>query len=155
MRRDELDLGLGACRLDQGPGEGLVADLGREVVLRLGPVPDAGAEPGGVRQQVGVEPVALERPVAQEDAGVPGDDGAPGDPTTGEDTVVCVVNVDGLAVREATIHLDLGALGLDEHAPYDVVDELTGEVFTWRGSANYVRLDPAERVGHVLHVVAG
>jgi starch synthase (maltosyl-transferring) len=82
-------------------------------------------------------------------------DGAPGDPTTGDDTVVCVVNVDGLAVREATIHLDLGALGLDEHAPYDVVDELTGEVFTWRGSANYVRLDPAERVGHVLQVVTG
>ncbi len=72
-----------------------------------------------------------------------------------DDTVLCVVNVDGARTREATVHLDLRALGLDEHAPYDLVDELTGEVFTWRGSANYVRLDPAERVGHVLHVVRG
>ena len=70
-----------------------------------------------------------------------------------DDTVLCVVNVDPWQMREATVHLDLWALGLDDHVPYRVLDELTGEVFTWQGPANYVRLDPSERVGHVLHVL--
>lgn len=68
------------------------------------------------------------------------------------DTVICVVNLNPSETREATVHLDLGALGLGD-GTYQVRDELTGEGYTWSGSANYVRLDPAERVGHVLSVL--
>ena len=70
------------------------------------------------------------------------------------DTVICVVNLHPTEVREATVHLDVGALDLGD-GPYEVVDELTGETFGWHGSANYVRLDPSERVAHVLAVVRG
>jgi starch synthase (maltosyl-transferring) len=71
------------------------------------------------------------------------------------DTVVCVVNLDPVEVREATVTLDLGALGLHPDVPYEVRDGLTGESWTWRGPSNYVRLDPAERVGHVFAIVRG
>ncbi|UDY37152.1 alpha-1,4-glucan--maltose-1-phosphate maltosyltransferase [Dermatobacter hominis] len=75
------------------------------------------------------------------------DDGEPAD------TVVCVVNVNPYEAREATVHLDLGALGLADGVPYQVRDELDGTTYTWGGPANYVLLDPVERPGHVLAVV--
>jgi len=71
------------------------------------------------------------------------------------DTVICVVNLNPAEVREATVHLDLGALGLVDGVPFTVRDELDGATYTWSGSANYVLLDPAERPGHVLAVVRG
>ena len=33
-------------------------------------------------------------------------------------------------------------------------DLLTGTRYPWRGARNYVRLDPAERAGHILVVRA-
>ncbi len=67
------------------------------------------------------------------------------------DLVLVVVNLDPEHVQEATVHLDLGAVGLPEWGPYRAHDELTGETYQWNGSANYVRLEPAaDRVGHVL-----
>jgi hypothetical protein len=51
------------------------------------------------------------------------------------------------------VHLWLPALGLDwEVGPFEVHDELTGESWTWHGPSNFVRLDPAAEVAHVLHV---
>ena len=41
-----------------------------------------------------------------------------------------------------------GATGVS----FPVRDELTGETWDWGPNGNYVRLDPAERVGHVLSV---
>jgi starch synthase (maltosyl-transferring) len=72
---------------------------------------------------------------------------------TPDDVVVVVVNLDPVDWHEATVWLDLAALGLADGVPFDVRDELTGEVFTWRGSGNYVRLDPADRVAHVFTVL--
>jgi hypothetical protein len=34
--------------------------------------------------------------------------------------------------------------------PYTVLDILDGSEYTWRGEWNYVRFDPAMRMGHVL-----
>jgi starch synthase (maltosyl-transferring) len=68
----------------------------------------------------------------------------------GDEVILVVVNLDPLHVNEATVGLDLGALGLPHDAPYTAEDLLTGESWTWQGPANYVRLDPAERVAHVL-----
>lgn len=68
------------------------------------------------------------------------------------DTVVVVVNLAPDEVREATVHLDLGALGLADRVAIRMTDELTGEAWDWRPNGNYVRLDPAERVAHVFSV---
>jgi starch synthase (maltosyl-transferring) len=70
----------------------------------------------------------------------------------GDDTVICVVNLHPTEAREGIVHLDPAALGLPAGAPYRVLDELDGTTYTWGGSANYVRLDPAERPAHILAV---
>jgi starch synthase (maltosyl-transferring) len=65
------------------------------------------------------------------------------------DTVLVVVNLDPHQIREATVWLDLPALGMDRE--FTVTDELTGESFRW-GQANYVRLDPMYRPAHIFTV---
>jgi starch synthase (maltosyl-transferring) len=65
------------------------------------------------------------------------------------DTVLVVVNLDPYQTREATVWLDLPALGVD--GEFTVTDELTGESWWW-GQANYVRLDPATRPAHIFTV---
>ncbi len=70
------------------------------------------------------------------------------DPSTG-DVVVVVVSLDPYEPREATLHLDLAALGFHADETVDAHDEVTGETFTW-GPANYVRLDPARACAHVV-----
>ncbi|MDE3128214.1 MAG: alpha-1,4-glucan--maltose-1-phosphate maltosyltransferase, partial [Gemmatimonadota bacterium] len=70
----------------------------------------------------------------------------------GNDLLVAV-NLDPRRVRETMVHVPLGDLGFGEDEPFEVEDLLTGTRYTWRGERNYVRLDPAERAGHVLRVV--
>jgi starch synthase (maltosyl-transferring) len=67
------------------------------------------------------------------------------------DTVLVVVNLDPHQAREATVWLDMPALGMDWHEGFTVRDELTGEIFRW-GQANYVRLDPAVRPAHIFTI---
>jgi starch synthase (maltosyl-transferring) len=43
-------------------------------------------------------------------------------------------------------------MGIDDDEPYVVHDLLTDARYVWRGSRNYVRLDPAEQPGHLLLV---
>jgi starch synthase (maltosyl-transferring) len=68
-----------------------------------------------------------------------------------EDTVLVVVNLDPHAPREATVWLDMPALGMDEGSQFVVSDELSGESYQW-GQANYVRLDPALTPAHIFAV---
>src|SRR5207248_11577929 len=65
------------------------------------------------------------------------------------DTVLVVANLDPHQTREATVWLDMPALGVDRE--FIVTDELTGESYRW-GHANYVRLDPATRPAHIFTV---
>jgi len=67
------------------------------------------------------------------------------------DTVIMVVNLDPHQTREATVHLDLPALGLGWTDRFVVHDELGGGTFHW-GRENYVRLDPHENPAHLLTV---
>jgi starch synthase (maltosyl-transferring) len=67
----------------------------------------------------------------------------------GDDTVLVIVNLDPRRTREATVWLDLPALGVDRE--FIVTDELTGESYLW-GRANYIRLDPATRPAHIFTV---
>ncbi len=69
----------------------------------------------------------------------------------GVDTVLCVVSVDPFAEREATLWIDLAALGLGSDEALDAHDELSGEVFAWRGHDPYVRLTP-DAPAHVINL---
>jgi starch synthase (maltosyl-transferring) len=44
------------------------------------------------------------------------------------------------------------ALGLDEQAAFTVRDELNGESYPWRGSRNFVMLDPSKTPAHVFSI---
>ena len=66
--------------------------------------------------------------------------------------LILVVNLDPHRAHEGTLEVPLGALGLGEHQAFEVEDLLDGVRYGWRGSRAFVRLDPAERVGHLLRV---
>ncbi|MGO9219708.1 MAG: maltotransferase domain-containing protein [Streptosporangiaceae bacterium] len=68
-----------------------------------------------------------------------------------EDTVLVIVNLDPRQPREATVWLDLPALGLESNADFVITDELSGQTFRW-GRANYVRLDPGYEPAHIFQV---
>jgi starch synthase (maltosyl-transferring) len=68
-----------------------------------------------------------------------------------DDCVLVVVNLDPHGVREATLHLDLSALGQQAGDAIEVHDQISGETYTW-GDANYVRLDPFHEPAHVFVV---
>jgi starch synthase (maltosyl-transferring) len=63
-----------------------------------------------------------------------------------------VVTTDFRNTQSGWIDVPLADLGLKPGASYEVEDLLTGEVFSWNGSRNYVSLDPARRVAHILKV---
>jgi starch synthase (maltosyl-transferring) len=72
------------------------------------------------------------------------------DPVTG-DTVLVIVTLNAFAPEEATIWLDMGALGMEWYDRFWVRDEITGEEYQW-GQANYVRIDPTKAIAHVLNM---
>jgi starch synthase (maltosyl-transferring) len=72
----------------------------------------------------------------------------------GDDCVLVVVNLDPHAVREATLHVDMAALGFEPWESYEVHDELSGASWTW-SEDNYVRLDPFVAPAHVFVVRRG
>lgn len=74
------------------------------------------------------------------------------DPVSG-DTVLVVVTLNPFAAEQGTLWLDMGALAM---APYDrfwVRDEISGEEYQW-GQDNFVRLEPARAVAHILNMPA-
>ncbi|HEV3170501.1 MAG TPA: alpha-1,4-glucan--maltose-1-phosphate maltosyltransferase [Actinocrinis sp.] len=68
---------------------------------------------------------------------------------TDDDMVLAVVNLDPHRTVEATVSLDLSALGLGWDDRFTVRDELTGAVFQW-GRDNFIRLDPRVQSAHLL-----
>ena len=68
------------------------------------------------------------------------------------DGILVAVNTDPLNVQEDMVHVPIEDMGIDDDEPYVVHDLLTGRAIHWRGSRNYVRLDPAEQPGHLLLV---
>jgi starch synthase (maltosyl-transferring) len=67
----------------------------------------------------------------------------------GDDVVLVVVNLDPYHTQEATVSLDMPALGLSWHESFPVRDELSGQTYHW-GRDNYVRLEPGREPAHVL-----
>jgi starch synthase (maltosyl-transferring) len=76
-------------------------------------------------------------------------------PTRGADDLLVVVNLDPFNMHHGIVHVPLAQLGLNEFDPYVVEDLLTGDRYTWRGSRNYVQIDPRMAPGHLLRVVRG
>jgi starch synthase (maltosyl-transferring) len=70
----------------------------------------------------------------------------------GDDVMLMVVSLDPYQPQEATLGLDLGALGLAWDRSFAAVDELSGETYTWTGPNPYVKLAPRDRVAHILHL---
>ncbi|HEX6534228.1 MAG TPA: alpha-1,4-glucan--maltose-1-phosphate maltosyltransferase [Gemmatimonadaceae bacterium] len=77
---------------------------------------------------------------------------APGSGRGGRDALLIAVNVDPERAHETMVHVPLERLDLAPDASYVVHDLLTGARYTWRGSRNYVRLDPGAQVAHILQV---
>jgi starch synthase (maltosyl-transferring) len=72
------------------------------------------------------------------------------DPVTG-DQVLVVVTLNPFGPEEATLWLDMGALGMEPYDRFWVRDEITGDEYQW-GQSNYVRIDPVRAVAHVLNM---
>ena len=70
----------------------------------------------------------------------------------GRDLILVVVNLDPSNMQHGFVQLPLVAWGLTPHSAVEVLDLLTGERYFWRGEWNYVRLDPEDRVAHILQV---
>ncbi len=69
-----------------------------------------------------------------------------------EGDLVIAVNLDPHHVQETMLHLPIDELGIGADDTFEVEDLLGGQRYSWRGPHNYVRLDPAERVGHILRI---
>jgi starch synthase (maltosyl-transferring) len=72
------------------------------------------------------------------------------DPVSG-DTILVVCTVNPHETREATVTVDLGALGMDWDAGFTAHDLLTDAVYHW-GERNYVRLDPHGQPAHIFSI---
>jgi len=72
------------------------------------------------------------------------------DPATG-DQVLVVVNLNPFGPEEGTLWLDMAAVGMEQGDRFWVRDEITGDEYHW-GPSNYVRLEPARAVAHVLNM---
>jgi len=69
--------------------------------------------------------------------------------------VFVVANTDPHHMQHGWIEVPIAELGLAADATYVVEDLLDGTRYTWRGARNYVRLDPAVRMGHIFRIVNG
>ncbi|MBW3667056.1 MAG: alpha-1,4-glucan--maltose-1-phosphate maltosyltransferase [Actinobacteria bacterium] len=73
----------------------------------------------------------------------------------GDDIVLMVVNLDPGHAQSGWVHLDTWPLGLDPSQEFQVRDLLTERAYSWKGSSNYVELDPAGIPAHVFSVRRG
>ena len=97
--------------------------------------------------QIRIHPTSSDRLIAFS-RHIPGKFTSDGKP----DTVICVISLDPHEGVDATVELDLEAMGLATPGGHiTVVDELDGRSYVW-GSSNWVSLSPVTRLGHVFKV---
>ena len=70
----------------------------------------------------------------------------------GESKILCVVNLDAYTRQSATVHIPLNVIGKSDGQPYVVHDLVTGEKYSWNGSANFVDLDPHRLPFHLFRI---
>ena len=72
--------------------------------------------------------------------------------SSAEADVLVIVTTDFRHAQSGWIYVPTGDLGLSPDSVYEVEDLLTGEIFSWRGSRNYVSFDPLHRSAHILRI---
>jgi starch synthase (maltosyl-transferring) len=70
----------------------------------------------------------------------------------GDNVMLCVVNLDPHHTHRAWLDLDLAAIGLAANESFQVHDLLGGARFTWRGSRNFVELEPTAMPAHIFEI---
>jgi starch synthase (maltosyl-transferring) len=68
------------------------------------------------------------------------------------DKILVVVNLDPVNRQMGWIEVLLKEFRLDEDETYELHDLLTDKKYTWRGSRNYVELNPATMPAHIFRV---
>jgi starch synthase (maltosyl-transferring) len=69
-----------------------------------------------------------------------------------QNIVLTVVNLDPYNPQSGWLILDLGPLGIDPEQPYQVHDLVSDQRYQWRGSRNFVMLDPQRMPAHVFRL---
>ncbi len=73
--------------------------------------------------------------------------------TESRDNIVLVaVNLDPYQAHDAFIHVPVEEFGFIEGDTYQVHDLLSDERYLWRGSRNYIALDPQKKPAHVFRI---
>ena len=72
--------------------------------------------------------------------------------TTGNNSLLMVVNLDAYNRRSGMVQLPLWQLGIDNNQPYTVHDLITDARYTWTGEWNYVELDPYMLPMHLFRI---
>jgi starch synthase (maltosyl-transferring) len=72
--------------------------------------------------------------------------------TTDDNTIVVLVNLDPFHRQVGFVTLDLNSLHLNDNHPFEALDLLSGEAYTWNGSRNYFELIPAVKPAHILRI---
>jgi starch synthase (maltosyl-transferring) len=68
------------------------------------------------------------------------------------DIIVTVVNLDPFNKQWGFVNLDLSRLQIGQAQPYQAIDLLNAETYTWQGPRNYVELTPAAKPAHILKI---
>jgi starch synthase (maltosyl-transferring) len=71
----------------------------------------------------------------------------------GGSVILTIVNLNFHGLERGFVELSLPDLRVDFHGAYDVHDLLTDQTYTWHGPRNFVELDPARTVAHVMRVL--
>jgi starch synthase (maltosyl-transferring) len=66
--------------------------------------------------------------------------------------LLIVVNLDPHRVQSGWLSFDPASLGLASDGPFEVLDLLTDQTFTWRGDRHFIMLDPQKVPAHVLSI---
>lgn len=69
-----------------------------------------------------------------------------------DDWIVCIISLDPVEPISTWIHLDLGALGLDDGEVFAVHELITGAQWTWVGAHHPVQIDPAIEPAWLLSI---
>jgi len=72
----------------------------------------------------------------------------------GKDRIIVVVNLDPQNTQAGWVSLGLEELQLGAEEAYQVQDLLTDARYEWRGSRNFVQLDPKNLPAHIFRVGA-
>jgi starch synthase (maltosyl-transferring) len=71
----------------------------------------------------------------------------------GIDTLFVVTNLNAWYTESTMVHAPIREWGVAEWDSYSVEDLITGQRYSWKGSRNFVILNPGERMAHIFRFV--